>query len=118
MNKVYENAFEKAEDSFDDAQLLFSHERYTAAINRCYYSVYYVVNALLLEKEIHVKTHSGIIRKFSEVFIQSGEFPEHLISLYRKIFEKRQIAIMIWNSMLIFMKRKKQLPILVSFWIQ
>ena len=68
MNNVFKNAVAKAEDSFNDAKLLLSHERYSAAINRCYYAVYYLSNAMLLEKEIHVKMHSGVIRKFSEIF--------------------------------------------------
>ena len=92
MDAVLQNGLERAEDSYADANLLLQHERYSGCINRCYYAVFYLVQSLLLSKGMLIKTHNGIIKKFSETFIRTGEFPERLISLYRKIFEKRQVA--------------------------
>jgi uncharacterized protein (UPF0332 family) len=90
MNPLLINAFEKAEDSFEDAQLLFSHGRYAGCINRCYYSVFYLAYAMLLLKGVHTKTHNGVIRKFSELYIQTKIFPKSLIITYREIFRNRQ----------------------------
>jgi uncharacterized protein (UPF0332 family) len=92
MNPVLQSGFERAEDSYVDAKLLLEHQRYSGCINRCYYAVFYLVQSLLLSRDIYAKTHSRTINKFSELFIQTGEFPERIISLYRNIFEKRQVA--------------------------
>jgi uncharacterized protein (UPF0332 family) len=92
MDPIVENGFGRAEDSYADAKLLLEHQRYSGCINRCYYAVFYLVQSLLLSRNVYAKTHSGVIKKFSELFIQTGEFPERIISLYRSIFEKRQVA--------------------------
>ncbi|MEO8150818.1 MAG: HEPN domain-containing protein [Bacteroidia bacterium] len=93
MKPVLAYAFAKADDSYESAEILFSHQHYAGSVNRCYYAMYYIVSTLVDErKNKHVKTHSGLIRVFSDEFIKNGELAQNLITIFKKIFEKRQLA--------------------------
>lgn len=93
MNALYQSAFDKAEDSFESAVVLFESHHYPGSVNRCYYAMYYIVSALVNEnRNKHIKTHNGLIRIFSEEFIKTGKFPKPLLITFKKILEKRQVA--------------------------
>jgi uncharacterized protein (UPF0332 family) len=93
MKPLFETAFNKAVDSYESAALLFTHQRYTAAINRCYYAIYHIVSALVDDSQSkHIKTHKGLIRIFSEEFIKSKKLPLSLLVTLKAAFEKRQFA--------------------------
>lgn len=42
------------------------------AINRLYYALFYISNALLIDKGITVKSHAGVIVKISQSFVKTG----------------------------------------------
>jgi uncharacterized protein (UPF0332 family) len=72
-----------------DAQILLNHEKHAGSVNRCYYAVFYLAQALLLLKNIKTKTHKGILQQFSNAYIQTGELPENHIIIFRRVFQKR-----------------------------
>ena len=45
---------------------------WTLAANRLYYALYYVGNALLVDKGMYVKTHAGMTAKINEHFVRTG----------------------------------------------
>jgi uncharacterized protein (UPF0332 family) len=60
------------------------------SVNRCYYSLYYALTAVLLSENIFAKTHQGAHVKFNEVFIKGGIFPKSMAIILTDAFSKRQ----------------------------
>ncbi|MBK6977036.1 MAG: HEPN domain-containing protein [Cytophagaceae bacterium] len=67
-------ALERAIDCLSDTDIIIKNELNFASVNRAYYSVFYAISALLYSKDIFVKTHSGAISKFNELFIKESVF--------------------------------------------
>lgn len=51
---------ERAKETLDDARLLFENRKLFSAVNRIYYAMFYIVNALLLTKGMSSSKHSGV----------------------------------------------------------
>lgn len=62
----------EAEDTETDVELLISHDRLRAAINRIYYSVFYSLLALGLRFEFESSKHAQLIGWFNKTFIYPG----------------------------------------------
>jgi len=79
---------EKAHDCLESADLNLREEFFDAAVNRSYYGIFDMVTALLLAKNVTVKSHSGAIQQFAQYFIKTGifslELQEHIIYCFQK----------------------------------
>ena len=60
---------EKAGNRLEVAISLFENGYYGDAVSRAYYCMFFAAKALLLAKNISVKTHRGLIRKFGLEFV-------------------------------------------------
>jgi uncharacterized protein (UPF0332 family) len=65
---------EKSDKSIEAATLLLREGFTEFSVGRSYYSMYYLVEALLITKDLFTKTHSGAIGLFSKEFIKTGIF--------------------------------------------
>ena len=72
--------------------MLYKLEDYDSTVSRVYYAMFFIVEALLLTKNIKVKTHSGLISKFGDNFIKTKIFPKDLGKIFRKAFDKRLVG--------------------------
>jgi uncharacterized protein (UPF0332 family) len=79
----------RAKETFSDAQLLAKMNRWNSAINRLYYSAYYIVTALLLSKNLKPTTHNGAKSNFSEHFVKTGIVSRDLGKIYSQLFTWR-----------------------------
>ena len=78
---------DEAKDTQTDVELLISHDRLRAAINRIYYGMFYSLLALGLKYEFETSKHSQLIGWFNKRFIHEG-----LIDIkYGKIINKAYI---------------------------
>jgi uncharacterized protein (UPF0332 family) len=59
----------RAEVRLKAAEYLYEKGFYEDAVSRAYYSMYFAATALLLTKNITVKTHKGLISKFGMEFV-------------------------------------------------
>lgn len=59
----------RAELRLKAAEYLHENNFYEDAVSRAYYSMYFAATALLLTKNITVKTHKGLISKFGMEFV-------------------------------------------------
>ena len=82
----------KSWDIFQEAEILFKARKKSGTINRLYYSLFNMIIAILLLKDIHVKTHKGIYLKFSQFFIKTGIFSIELSKLFNTLLSYRQNA--------------------------
>lgn len=81
---------EKAKKSLNSANREFEAGAYDFAINRTYYAVFYGVSAVLLERKMSFKKHSGVRANFHREFIKEGLLDVKWGKFYDKLFEDRQ----------------------------
>jgi len=62
----------KAKRRLDAAYHLLADAFYEDAVSRAYYSMYFAAKALLLKRNITVKTHRGLLSKFGLEFVDEG----------------------------------------------
>ncbi len=72
----------RAEETYEDAQILAQNERWNSSINRLYYSAYYAVMALLQNSDLKPTTHTGAKSNFSEHFILTHVIPKEFGKIY------------------------------------
>ena len=92
MNEDIKNAITLAEGTLDDTVHNAKNNRNRVAINRCYHAYFYLIRSLLLEKNIHSKTHSGLISEFGKIFIKTGIIPKEFSNNLAFLFDQRQTA--------------------------
>ena len=80
----------KANETFEVAELLISNQKWNSAINRLYYAAYYAVTALLVSEKIITKTHSGVKTQFFLKFIKTRLIDKELGKVYSDLFDWRQ----------------------------
>ncbi len=83
---------ETSRKSLEAAKLLYENNFISSAVNRLYYSVFYIVNALLVKNEITAKTHTGLKHQFSVKFIKTNKIDKKYGKLLTKLFNLRQKA--------------------------
>ena len=82
--------FHRAEESFEEAQILAKEERWNAVINRLYYACFYAVISLLLKNNISTQTHDGARTQFGLFFVKTGIIDKESGKLFSKLFDYRQ----------------------------
>lgn len=98
MNKSQEIALidfyiESSEKALQSAKSLYDLFDNNAAMNRLYYSCYYVVFALLLVKhKIRTKTHSGLLNMFSLHFVKTNILDKRYADLFVTLMQRRSEA--------------------------
>lgn len=78
-----------SKEAFEDAMLLVTNGRWTACINRLYYSCFYAVSALLYKYDLYSKTHSGTKTLFYKEFVQKKIISFESADLFSHLFNWR-----------------------------
>ena len=99
----------RANDTYEDAQILAEREKWNSTINRLYYSAYYAVMALLLAHDLKPATHNGAKSNFSEYFIKTGKIDKEYGKMYSQLFTWRQL-LSIANHRQIFISSRLHHP--------
>jgi uncharacterized protein (UPF0332 family) len=77
----------KAKDSIEAAGILLERRYYGFAASRVYYAMFYIAEALLLEKGLTFSTHKGVRSAFGKEFVKTGimdrKFGKGLGAAYR-----------------------------------
>ena len=82
----------KSRRFLEDAKLLLKEKRLESASSRIYYSVFHIMQAALLTKELSFSKHSGTIGGFNRYFIKKGVFPKEFGRDIEKLFKDRQVS--------------------------
>ena len=80
---------EKADLALDDAAFLTDAGKYGLAANRLYYALYYAASALLLNKGIATKRHSGLMTQIHMHFVKTGILSTDEGALFKVMFSLR-----------------------------
>ena len=81
---------ERANESFEDANILANAQRWHACINRLYYACFYAISALLLCDGLTSSKHTGIRSLFNKNYVRSGLVSKEIAAIYNDLFERRQ----------------------------
>jgi len=82
----------KADDCLEDAKFSFEESSFEASVNRSYYSIFHLIQALLFVSNIVSKTHVGAHNKFRELFIKTSVLDTDLSVMLQRSFEQRQFS--------------------------
>ena len=80
----------RAQESLDEARLLADAGRWTACVNRLYYSCFYAVSALLVRDGLASSRHTGVRSLLNRHYVRTGKVPRELARVYNDLFERRQ----------------------------
>ncbi len=61
---------ERAEELIEEAKKLLADRSYKSANNRAYYAMEKALNALLIDKHIETKTHTGAMKMFNVEYVR------------------------------------------------
>jgi len=81
---------QQANETLNEAEILFNQSAYRGTINRAYYAMFYSVLGLLATKKLGTSKHSGVIGLFDREFVKTGLFPRDLSRSLRVAFDRRQ----------------------------
>jgi len=87
---LIEYRLSRADETLEDAKILFSKGRLFSTVNRIYYSMFYTVNALLLLKKLSSAKHSGVLSLFMKEFVNRSIINQEMGKFYSQMFEFRQ----------------------------
>jgi uncharacterized protein (UPF0332 family) len=80
----------KAQRSLNAAKLLMQDGSNDFSVSRAYYAMFYVTQALLMQKNLSFSTHSGVINAFGLHFIKTQEIP---IAYHRAMIAAERIRL-------------------------
>lgn len=79
----------RARETYKDAQTLFEMGSINSCVNRLYYAAFYAALALLIDKDIKVKSHKGVQQKLGEEFVLKGQISKELAKVYSILSDYR-----------------------------
>ena len=80
----------KSRETFEDATLLCENQRWNSAVNRLYYSSFYLVSALIYKAGIKAISHNGTKKQFNLHFIKPGIISLEHGKLFVNLYDWRQ----------------------------
>lgn len=83
---------QSAREALADARVLLERGSPRGAVTRAYYAAFHAARAVLLSRGLQVKTHSGLMQKFSEEFIKTGALAVRTKDTLAGLMEKRGVA--------------------------
>ncbi len=82
----------KSKEASYDAKLALENERYANALNRIYYSIFYIVSALALKYDFSTSKHKQLLGWFNFNFVKNGLIDHKLNEIYKNAYDNRQEA--------------------------
>ena len=89
MKRKTDQLVAKAQDAIEAAELLLRGHKNSFAASRAYYAMFYLAEALLYEKGLGFRKHSGVHAAFGERFAKTGEFDVRFHRYLLEAFESR-----------------------------
>lgn len=80
---------ERAFDTIKEVELLISKNMFYAAMNRIYYGMFYIINALSVLDNFSTSNHSQLIGYFNKHYLKTNKITREIGKYFGKAFEKR-----------------------------
>ncbi len=82
----------RVEEASQMTQLSIENKFWNSAATHLYYTCFYLIQALLADKGLEVKTHKGLKAIFAQEFITTGILDVRWGKLVSKLFNLRQMG--------------------------
>lgn len=80
----------RSRETIEEARFSLDNDRYRNAINRIYYSIYYIVSALALKNDISIVKNKPLMIWFFKDFVKDRIVPIKLSKIYKNAFKDCQ----------------------------
>lgn len=80
----------RANESIEEAKLLFDSGHINSYVNRLYYACFYAVSALLLTKKISTSKHGHLRSLLHKEFVKTGLISQETGKHFDLLFDSRQ----------------------------
>lgn len=90
MQALLRYRVEQAEQTLEEAFVLFKALLWRGAVNRAYYSMFYATLALLATRRLGTSKHSSVLALFDREFVKAGLLPKELSRVLHQAFDLRQ----------------------------
>ena len=87
-----EKCLQSASEALDEAKLLLQSSKLRGAISRAYYAMFHAARAILYQKGIKPKTHSGVRVMLSQHVVKEGIVSKELEKSLSKAYDMRQLS--------------------------
>ena len=81
-----------AEETLNAAEALLNEGYLRDAVNRAYYAVFYIAEALLNEKDLRFKKHGMVHASFAQHYVKTGIFDAKYHKMLVKAFGRRMLG--------------------------
>ena len=92
LNALTQWRIEKAKRTVSDANRLYSLQMYQFCLNRCYYAVFYAMQAANSLYRFDSKKHMGVIAFFQHTFLKTGLMDKTLSHIITETYNYRSRA--------------------------
>jgi len=92
MKPEVEILLDKAKRSQKTAELMFREKEFDFAGSRAYYTLFYVAQALLLERGLAFSSHAAVIANFGKEYAKTGLLNPNLHQYLIKAHDRRNIG--------------------------
>lgn len=79
---------QRAREEYETSELLYRENKFLAANNRAYYSIFYAIRAVLAMERVDFKKHKDVLAYFNKNYISTEIFPKNM---GRKIVQASRI---------------------------
>ncbi len=80
---------EQAHKTLEDVEFLLHNKRFSLAINRIYYGIFYLLSALAIKHQFETSKHQQLIGWFNKDCVKTGLFDSDIAAIVHKAFIKR-----------------------------
>ena len=88
-NILINNNIDKAHQAIKDAEMLLNAKSFTGALNRIYYGIYYIINALAIKNKYSTSKHSQLIGWFNKNFVRNLKVERKIGKIIHFAFDRR-----------------------------
>ncbi len=90
LNELVKYRLSRGLETYDEALLLAKENHWNTVANRLYYTCFYLVSALLLQKGLKFSSHNGVKTEFHKTFIKTDLVSKEAGKIYGRLFNLRQ----------------------------
>lgn len=88
-NALINYRIEQAKRTIKDVELLIENERWQSAVNRIYYSMFYMLMALSVKYKFETSKHQQLIGWFNKTFVKEQIINSKYSKIIKKAYEYR-----------------------------
>lgn len=89
-SSIIQHRIVKAKETLKDAQIALENNRLRNALNRVYYSIFYMVSALSVKYDFSTSKHKQLLGWFNKTFVKETLVSLELWNTYKIAFDNRQ----------------------------